>query len=107
MTVFAAAVDILHTDGNLSVAGTYTPAGGSAVPVRVIVSRDDQVLTAFDGGARAPGWRVSLKQSEVTARPTSDDLLTISEGSSAGNYVLRDVMEDIEQTTWTANLNRA
>ena len=45
MSAIAAAFETLFADPNMARDAVFTPAGGSAVPVRVVVRRPDQTLT--------------------------------------------------------------
>lgn len=96
-TAFATALDQLHTDPNLSVAGTYTPVGGSPVSVRVVIGVNDDKIDVLSG-ARAAGFKVDVRKSDVAA-PQKNDRVTVPAGPYAGTYQLRDVMEDVEALT--------
>ena len=107
MNAFEAGVNVLHSDPNLSVSGTFTPVVGSPVDVRVIVSRADEPASVGPGpGVRNPGLFAVLRQSEVETRPTvgdgpaDADQLTIE----ATEYFIRDVEEDVERLTWRCEL---
>ena len=103
MSAFAAAVDTLFADASIATDATYTPDGGSAAPVRVVLRRPDAV-TEF-GGAQV--WsettRVDLRVSEM-ANPRPGDGITIG----GETFVIQgEPTRDRERLVWTVDLRPA
>ena len=103
MTAFDTAAADLFADDNLSVAGTYTPAGGGApVAVRVVLTWHDPVIAMFHGpGVRAAGRTVLLATAQVPTRPSKG--ATIVVGSTT--YVVGDVQGDALGLTWDCDVD--
>jgi hypothetical protein len=74
MTVFAGAVDA--TFAAFGIDALYTPAGGEAVPVRVIAKRPDTIVGFGDTRIHAETATFEVRASEV-ASPRPDDQLTV------------------------------
>lgn len=72
MTVFAAAVDVLFTDPNMSVEAIYTPAAGSPVTVRAIWSRPDDSWSALGAGVTSPKRICDIRMSELADAAEGD-----------------------------------
>jgi hypothetical protein len=103
MTAFAAAVDALFADPHVAADATYTPDGGSPVPVRIVLRRQDTV-TDF-GGAQV--WsettRADLRVAEV-ASPRPGDSITIG----GETFVIQgEPVRDRERLVWTVELRPA
>lgn len=76
MTAFAAAMDVLFTDPNLSAAATYIPAGDAARDVRVIVSRPDVENGFADVRVQSDTMVLKVRVSEV-AQPRKGDVFIL------------------------------
>jgi len=103
MSALAAAVDALFADSSIATDATYTPDGGSATPVRVVLRRPDAV-TDF-GGAQV--WsettRVDLRVADV-ASPRPGDSITIG----GETFVIQgEPTRDRERLVWTVDLRPA
>jgi hypothetical protein len=103
MSAFAAAVDALFADPSIATAAIYTPDGGIATPIRVVLRRPDSV-TDF-GGAQV--WsettRVDLRVSDV-ASPRPGDTLAIG----GEMFVIQgEPVRDRERLVWTVDLRPA
>lgn len=57
-------------------AATYTPSGGAAASVSVIVSAPDRVIALGSAGAIVPDVEVDLRVSEVAA-PAKGDAISV------------------------------
>ncbi len=102
MTAFATAAADLFADDNLSVAGTYTPAGGGPpVAVRVVLRQHDPVIDLGTTRVRAPGWTIRLSAAEVPMRPTKG--ASIADGVQT--YSVRDVQGDGLGLTWDCDVD--
>jgi hypothetical protein len=105
MTAFAAALEVLATDANLSVAGTYAPLDGVPVAVRLIgPGRGTTTATLFETGVSANGVLTDLPKTYVAVRPTDTARLTITEGEFVGTYVILKATEDVEKLSWKLEL---
>lgn len=103
-TVFTQAMDVLFADASRAVAGTFTPAVGTAVALRVILGQHDPELVLLGGqAARAPGWFARLRTAELPTRPRDGDRLTID----ARDYLVRSVETDVLGTSWVVALEAA
>lgn len=76
MTAFDVAIDTAFADPNQGLDGTYTPTGGSAVGVRVVLR--DWTASGEAGGitVRQAGLQAQVRRSEVAA-PAKGDALTV------------------------------
>lgn len=83
-------------------AATYTPAGGSAAAVTVIVAAPDQVIGLGSIGAIVPDVVVDLRVSEVAA-PAKGDAITVR---SIG-YLVATVQRDASGTINKLGLDEA
>lgn len=79
MDVFAAAMDVLATDPSWSVAGTFTPRGGTPQAVALVSSPRDPTAAAFGSlgmQSGTPGRHFVVRVAEVPTRPREGDLVT-------------------------------
>lgn len=83
-------------------AASYTPSGGSAADVTVIVKTPEGDLSGFSLGARRVGRVADVRASEV-ASPAEGDLLTIG-GES---FTVRGATPDAERLVWSLDLDPA
>lgn len=100
MTAFAGAVDVLFTDPHLSVAATFTPAGGAAVLIRAIWSKADEVAHLMQTGAVAPTLIADIRVADVAA-PVEGDALAIEGTTYTVDGVPR---KDRDGLIWTLGL---
>lgn len=83
-------------------AASYTPSGGSAADVTVIVRTPEGDLSGFSLGARRVGRVADVRASEVAA-PAEGDTLTVG-GES---FRVRDATPDAERLVWSLDLDPA
>ncbi|MCW5700084.1 MAG: hypothetical protein KIT00_09600 [Rhodospirillales bacterium] len=75
MTAFAAAIDALFADPNISMDAVYTAAGdGDPKTVRIIARRPDEIIGLGDTRIRMATAMFDVRVSEVAA-PAEDDTL--------------------------------
>jgi hypothetical protein len=103
VTVFGAALDVLVNDPNLGVDGTFTPSGGIAVSLRLMLTRHDPKIDVFQVGARAAAWKAVLRQADVAVRPAAGDIVTVG----AQTFTVRDVEVDALGLAWRVDLDEA
>lgn len=72
MTAFDAAIDTLFGDPNHALDGSYTPSGGSAGDVRIILGSWDATGDAAGVTVRQAGKRGQVRQSEVAVAAKGD-----------------------------------
>lgn len=100
-TAFAAAVDVLFADPNLSVPGTFTASPlGSPIAVRVVLTQNDPIIQFGEVGVRSPGVKLLLKVTEV-GNPKEGDTVTV--GSTT--YIIRDARRDPHNLEWTLDVD--
>lgn len=74
-SILVAVATAFDVDGELA---TYRPQVGSSVEIPVVVRPgSDEVADLFTVGARRPGWRVRLRQSDLAVRPTRGDRVDV------------------------------
>lgn len=99
MSPFAAAVDVLFADINLTMAATFTPYGRSPIPVRVIARRPDRIVEFGDARLTSDSTLFDLRVSEV-AEPRPGDHLDVD----GETYVLfGEPVRDAEWLVWTVS----
>jgi hypothetical protein len=76
MTAFAAAVDLLFLDPNISAAATYIPVRDPVREIRVVISRPDIVQDFSTARVHTETVVVEIRVSEVAA-PVRGDRLVI------------------------------
>lgn len=87
-------VDALADVDGFTAAGVFTPArGGTSLPCAVFFAKNDQAIPLIGTDARAAGYRLGLRKSEVPS-PERNDLIAIASGRHAGTYQLRDIEDD-------------
>lgn len=86
--------------GTFGVPGSYTPSGGSAVDVTVVLKTPEGNLSGFDTGAWRPGRVADVRASEVAA-PAEGDVLEVG-GES---FIVRGARADAERLVWTLDLD--
>jgi hypothetical protein len=104
MTAFAAAIDILFTDVNMSVAAVWQADGvGPGVPVRVIRQSPDDVQEFGQARISQPTTVLDVRASEVAA-PKAGDRVVI--GSEA--YLVQGVPQrDRDRLIWSVDTRPA
>ncbi len=102
MTVFQGAVDA--TFAAFGIDAMYLPAGGDAVPVRLIARRPDTIVGFGETRIHAETATFELRANEV-ASPRPDDQLTVG-----GNiFIVQGEPErrDPDRRLWTVNVRPA
>ena len=90
MSVFETAAASLLADHNLAEDATYTPAGGTAVAVRVVVSRPDREIGVGLSGLQVPALRASLLVAALPPGAAPGDTLAIGTASYRVRRITRD-----------------
>lgn len=103
MTAFAAAINVLFTDPNVSAAVTFTPAGGVPQSIRAIVARPDATADFLNSRIATTALEVELRVSDVT-KPNAGDLVAI-DGETF--IVQGEPLRDPERLTWRCDLRPA
>ena len=97
---FAAAVDVLFADPNIGHDAVYTPDGGAAVLVRVVVRRADAITEFGEARLWSETTRIDLRVAEVPA-PRPGDRIEI-DGEA---FLLQgEPVRDRERLVWTVDL---
>ncbi len=86
--------------GTFGAPGSYTPSGGPAADVTVILKTPEGNLSGFDTGAWRPGRVADVRASEVAA-PAEGDVLEVG-GES---FIVRGARADAERLVWTLDLD--
>jgi hypothetical protein len=95
-------INALFNDVNMSLAGTYTPAGGSDIAVRVIkASPKQEQWGAFQTHASVTPYVYDVRVSEV-AVPKNGDVLVVD----GMTFIVRSAEKDSEQLAWRLNLDK-
>ena len=95
-TVFSAAIDVLFTDPNLSVAATFSPGGAA----RIVWSKPDEVWHGLGTGTVAPKRVAEVRVSEIAA-PSEGDTVAIDGTTYTIDGVPR---RDIDGLVWKFGL---
>ena len=103
MSVFAEAIDALFADPNLAREGTWEPADGDPLPVRVIARRADAITEFGDARLWSETTRFDLRVSEV-ATPRPGDRLVLGDETFV---VQGEPARDSERLVWTLNTRPA
>jgi hypothetical protein len=100
MTALQGAVDA--TFAAFGIDGTYTPAGGEPVPVRVIAKRPDTIVGFGETRIHAETATFELRASEV-ANPHAGDQLTVD----GQTFVIQGEPErrDPDRLVWTLDVS--
>ena len=100
MSAFAAAVGALFADPNIGHDAVYTPDGGAAVLVRVVVRRADAITEFGEARLWSETTRIDLRVAEVPA-PRPGDRIEI-DGEA---FLLQgEPVRDRERLVWTVDL---
>ena len=103
MNAFAAGVDLLFADPNIGRDAVYTPDGGSAVPVRIIARRADEITGFGEARLWSETTRIDLRVAEVPA-PRPGDRIEID---GEAFLIQGEPVRDRERLVWTIDLRPA
>lgn len=96
MSVFETALGDLYGDPHLAVDATYRPAGGDALPVRVIVSKPDVPVEVIGVPVKAETVMISMPISAVPVVTAGDQI----DVGATSYRVQDDATQDAEGVTW-------
>ncbi len=85
MTAFDDAAAALFADANLGTDATYTPQGGSAVAVTVMLARPDKQVGVGVIGVNVPSWIADIRVSELPSGAGKGDTLDVG----ADSFIVR------------------
>jgi len=68
-TAFATARDVLFRNQDGSEDGTFLPAAGGSIPVRITMVTVDDVISTGPVGLRNPGYKIRIDATALPARP--------------------------------------
>ncbi|MEM1345898.1 MAG: hypothetical protein AAGI34_15140, partial [Pseudomonadota bacterium] len=106
-TAFDRALAVLHTDPNLSLPATYTPANGDPpFPVRLVLRREEEPLSF--GAARilssTEPAKFEVRVGEIAA-PAEGDVIELGDGT---RYVVQGApVRDAEGLLWLLDTSSA
>jgi hypothetical protein len=100
MSVFAAAIDTLFTNPNITREATYIAHGGAPQLIRVVTRRADEVTGFGDGRLWSETTRVDLRVAEVPNPRPGDRVEVDGEGFNIQGEPVR----DRERLVWTVDL---
>jgi len=102
MTAFAGAVDA--TFAAFGIDATYTPAGGEAVPVRMIAKRPDTIVGFGETRIHAETATFEVRASEVASPRPNDQLIVDGQ-----TFVIQGEPErrDPDRLVWTVDVRPA
>ncbi|RBI69907.1 hypothetical protein DQW77_15155 [Roseovarius sp. TE539] len=103
MSIFAAVIDTLFGDPNMARDAVYTPDGGAARLVRVVVRRADDTTGFGEARLWSETTRVDLRVAEVP-NPRPGDRLEID---GEAFLVQGEPVRDRERLVWTVDLRPA
>jgi hypothetical protein len=103
MSAIAAAFETLFADPNMARDAIFTPTGGVAVPVRIVVRRPDSVSDFGETRLHAETTVVDIRVADAPALSSGDAFEIAGE-----SYVVQgEPMRDAERLIWTAELHSA
>ena len=103
MSAFAKAIDDLFGDPNIGRDAVYTPDGGTAVRVRIIARRADEITGFGEARLWSETTRVDLRLAEVSS-PRPDDRIEID----GDTFIIQgEPVRDRERLVWTVDLHPA
>lgn len=103
MSAFAAVVDLLFADPNIGRDAVYTPDGGTAVRVRIIARRADEITGFGEARLWSEATRVDLRLAEVP-NPRPGDRVEID----GDTFIIQgEPVRDRERLAWTVDLRPA
>lgn len=100
MTAFAAALDVLFTDGNIGREAVYIAEDGTPKLVRVIARRADAVTDFGDARLWSETTRIDLRVADVPAPRPGDRI----EMDGAAFLIQGEPVRDRERLIWTIDL---
>ena len=103
MSAFAKAIDDLFGDPNIGRDAVYTPDGGTAVRVRIIARRADEVTGFGEARLWSEATRIDLRVAEV-ANPRPGDRIDID---GEAFLIQGEPVRDRERLVWTVDLRPA
>ena len=103
MTVFARALDVLYTNPELSVSGTYqVDFDAPGQPVRVMRRTLSEDESLFSTGVKQPGVGAAIRTSEVPTKPEGGKAYLTLAGV---RYRIRAAEPDREALEWKLDLD--
>ena len=108
MSDFTDGAALLFADENFSAAGVYTPPGGVAVPVRVVVFPTDPKIGTQQTSARSQGLRAAIARADLPTEPAERASLVVADGDFPGAYtIVGDVQAHASGMMWDLTLAEA
>jgi hypothetical protein len=99
MTAFAAAVDVLFSDPNISAAATFIRSGDAARDIRVVVSRPDVVQDYSTARVQTDTVSLEIRVSDVAQPRRGDQIIVGGETRVVQGVPVR----DRERLVWTVD----
>lgn len=103
MTAFTRAVARIFANPDLAVDGTFLPAAGGSVPVRVMWSRPDELEPFGQIGVTGTRRIAEIQASEVPA-PLEGDSIQIPAGGSTYKIIADPRQTDADRLIWRLEL---
>jgi len=100
MSAFAAAMDAIFDDANMAAEATWTPQGGTPLPVRVIRRAPDEVVTFGAARILSDTTLVDVRVSEIPT-PKPGDTIIIGPDTFT---IQGEPKRDRERLVWTLEL---
>lgn len=102
-TAIADAVAGVFADPNLAVDGTFLPAAGGSVPVRVVWSRPDEAEQLFQANVLTTRRIAEIRAAEI-ALPKEGDSLQIPVGGGIYKIIAAPRQPDPDRHVWRLEL---
>ena len=103
MSAIAAAFETLFADPNMTRDAMFTPAGGSAIPVRVVLRRPDQTFTFGETRLHTATMLLDIRVADAPQLAEGDGFQI-----DGVDYVVQgEPSRDAERLIWTAELREA
>lgn len=108
MTAFDTMIDDLFADQNMAADAVYTPAGGSAVTVRILQAAPIEAIGGFEVKAVASKLQVQIRISQASDLAEGDQLVVaaVQPWLPAGTYKIMAPEADDDRLCWTASLRK-
>jgi len=103
MTAIAAAFEALFADPNMAREATFTPKGGSAVSIRVVLRRPDRVFEFGETRLHAATTMLDIRVADAPGLAEGDRF----ELDGVSYVVQGEPSRDAERLIWTAELHKA
>jgi len=103
MSAIAAAFETLFADPNMARDATFTPKGGSAVPVRVVLRRPDRVFEFGETRLHAATTLLDIRVADAPSLAEGDGF----QFDGVAYVVQGEPSRDAERLIWTAELREA